>query len=397
MASIPPEFKQFYKFLQVSNALKSRNRAVSDYMSFCFKSACEEYAEERPLSPQARAFLQNLQQTTPNVPNDIFDTVQDYANTLYLNTFQEFQKGHLTENLVDEFFILTVIYSSLDGDVAIEREKASKYAYIKLKKRLAEIKAKAGTNSNTNTTTTTNTSSGAPPAWNPPPFYTGPGASNQLSGPPVYTPPGAADQLSGPPVYTPPGAANQLSGPPVYTPPGQSTNYPNFTPQNNNIPPNGPPVFTPGNQNTPSGPPVFIPGNQNGPPAFTPPGQPSTNYSNLPPQNYNMSSNPYDDPPKDTSTPSNQKAPQNTNQTNPTENISAGKPFAADSNHPGVQLLASMGYKVVAKAPPVDDICKSTINRYFDYSISRLKGRDTTQTLSFLQNAYKTWKTGKPV
>ena len=433
MSSIPPEFKQFYKYLQVSNAIKSQNTVASNFMSYCFLSACEEYAEDQPLSPQASQFLQNLRQKSPHdyQSDEIIQTVQDFANTLYLNTFQEFQKGQIKESLVQQFYILSVIYSTLDGEIAVEREKGSKIAYVKIKKMIAQAKTNASTNSNQTTTNNNhNTSNVGPPVWNPPPNYLPPAAdsptnaSNSVpSGPPVFTPPNL------PPTHYPnftPETNNIPSGPPVFTPPNiPPTNYPNFTPETNNIP-STPPVFTPPNlpptnypsftsgtnnddpskpqlyippgadpngfgysnpsNSIPSGPPVFTP------PVFTPPGLPPTDHPNFTPKNQNISSNlPHNDQKVNDQKQNDQKANIKT------DKLDSQKRIKLDPNNPGVQLLASMGYKVASPAPPLNDICNSTISRYFDYAISRLKGKDTTQCLSFLQNAFKTWKTGKPV
>ena len=78
------------------------------------------------------------------------------------------------------------------------------------------------------------------------------------------------------------------------------------------------------------------------------------------------------------------------------EKTSSGKEIPTTAEG-GKKMLEEMGIDVVSHVPNLSDINKSLIAKYFDYSISRLKGKDSAQALSFLQNALKTWDTGKPV
>ena len=266
MSQIPAEFRQYSSYLSISNALKNTDPIVSNVMRNCFLMFIQDM-NDGSLSPQAVSYIRQIESTTSPMADNAQEVTKKFADDLYLKLSTQFQNGQLRNEMPKQFFMCAQIYSTLDDDESIQREKTCKVASVKIKKMLE--KAGAGAKHENNP------SSGGPPVFTPPgnnnagpPVFTPP-SNNNAGGPPVFTPP-SNNNAGGPPVFTPPGN-NNAGGPPVFTPPSKNdAGPPVFTPPGNNNA--GPPVFTPPSKND-AGPPLFTPPSKNdaGPPLFTPP------------------------------------------------------------------------------------------------------------------------------
>ena len=349
------------------NAMRGSAQAcpvASKFMQYTVLCGCLECAEEKQVSPEAQQFLDNLGATTTEPTDEEIAQTREFVDKVYAGLQYKFENEPVTQALVPQFMMCAAFYLTLEGEECQERAKRAKAAAVKIKALLQKAtEASAGAQAG---------GGGGPPVFTPagggggPPVFTPSGGSG---GPPVFTPAGGS---GGPPVFTPAGGSGgppvftpSSGGPPVFTPAGGSGGPPVFTPAGGG---GGPPVFTPSGGGggppvfTPSGggggPPVFTPaGGGGGPPVFTPGGGDLPTYPGV--------------------------APVNT--VDPSFDVEGAR-----------RKLESMGYKVVATTPTLNDNCRTTIDRYLTSACSRLQGGERDQALMLLQDALKTWKTGKP-
>lgn len=399
MQSIPPEFQQFQIYLSVGQQFQSRYPDIGDVMNLSFSRNCQEYAETNQISPEAEQFLKDFNVNHAAPSENAAQITRQVANSFFNTLLKMYNAKKFSAAMSKQLTLIGFLFDALDGASAYD-------AFQKCVEMRNNVQAVLSGSIQPDAVPTMD-----PPIQDPEPQPT----PNQFEGPPAFPPPSSnppstftSPSPNSPPAYTPP-SSNQFDGPPAYPPPSNSYNQPPaFTPPSGNSPPTftppsvnqleGPPAFTPPNAPTfyqpnndypavpdfststvhamptiPDQPPAYSPPSSyspNQPPAFTP-GHDSMNVQQLAytPPDFKLSSS--DDESND-------------------NNQTIFDPNAARS------LLTTLGYPLadISTFPPLNDQTTRSIQNSLSSAIECLKNNDNARSLSFLQNAYRTWATG---
>jgi len=354
--SCPSEFQSLNKYLNAAQSVKTKSEPTYVVLINTFCDLAGDIVNGGMCSQEAIDFLENVKSGIREpVETDIPNT-KNFILSIYGPLAEKISQGAINPAIKKQMLLCGLLFSTIaDFD-----EECAEYAKrAKLSTTMIEKNLKLGGEQNKNTSQDTN------PNQLPPgnPYESGFGASNQL-------PPGNPYEtgFSG----YPPQPSNQLPpGNPYDT---KSGGYPVLPDANTYIqpPPNTYPT-TPDPYNQPQLPPGN-PYQQNNEPSIKPP----------PPEN-----KPADKP--DPKPAKKEVKPDPA----PSQSLIEDDPSCQYDKTFALEYFEKEGIKLYTKTWPMDEVCKKTIQRYLDYSVSRIKANNVSQPLEFLSNAVKTWKSGK--
>ena len=142
MNNIPKEFQEYGQYYNAAINLKRYNPIVSLVLTHVFIDNCQDIVLSSQTSESARNFLDKLKRNLPSFPRAGCEEVKIMANDLFISLRKHMREGNITSNIANQLWICNVLYSILNGDEAIKRERICKIAAVRINRLLGQLKKK---------------------------------------------------------------------------------------------------------------------------------------------------------------------------------------------------------------------------------------------------------------
>jgi hypothetical protein len=133
MSAVPPEFSQLAKYYYVAESLSKYNPIVTEVLRHVFADSCADLAPTTA-SPAAREFAASCQKSLNVFPYDGPEESRLFANDLFATLCASLKSGRVSPALADQFWLCGVVYSILDGDEAVRRERTCRIAAARIRR-----------------------------------------------------------------------------------------------------------------------------------------------------------------------------------------------------------------------------------------------------------------------
>jgi hypothetical protein len=131
MSAVPPEFSQLAKYYYAAESLSRYNPIVREVLRHVFGDSCADLVPTTA-SPAAREFAASYQKSLSVFPYDGPEESRLFANDLFATLCASLKSGRVSPALADQFWLCGVVYSILDGDEAVRRERTCRIAAARL-------------------------------------------------------------------------------------------------------------------------------------------------------------------------------------------------------------------------------------------------------------------------
>jgi hypothetical protein len=133
MSVVPPEFSQLAKYYYAAESLSKYNPIVTEVLRHVFGDSCADLVPTTA-SPAAREFAANYQKSLNVFPYDGPEESRLFANDLFATLCASLKSGRVSPALTDQFWLCGVVYSILDGDEAVRRERVCRIVAARLRR-----------------------------------------------------------------------------------------------------------------------------------------------------------------------------------------------------------------------------------------------------------------------
>ena len=148
---VPPDLRRYAKYYYAAESLVKHNPIVAQVLRHVFADSCHDDLLPLLASPEPRQFIESYRKNLSSFPCDGPEETRYFANELYDSLTAFLKSGKVSYKLAEQFMLCSVVFSVLEGDEAIHREKTCRIVAGRIKRALDKAKTKTdGRKSNQN-------------------------------------------------------------------------------------------------------------------------------------------------------------------------------------------------------------------------------------------------------
>jgi hypothetical protein len=134
-APCPPEFERFAKFYYAACAIMDYSPIAGHVLRHVFHDHVGEILP-KVTSQQAKQFAESYERHLAPFPNDGVDELRYFAGELYEVLKGNLRAGKISPDIADQYYLCSTIYSVLEGDDCIARERKCRHVACRLNRLL---------------------------------------------------------------------------------------------------------------------------------------------------------------------------------------------------------------------------------------------------------------------
>lgn len=136
----PPEYAPYNHFYFVAESLDKYNYTAALVMRHVFCNSCIDDIVPGIGDYRVAQYMERYQKSLPDFPCDGPTETKNFADEMFATLSDSLEKGRVTTTMPEQFWILSVVYSVLEGDEVLHRERLCRNAGARLLRALATAK-----------------------------------------------------------------------------------------------------------------------------------------------------------------------------------------------------------------------------------------------------------------